>query len=177
MAARMSSSHPLLGRRLIDTDDELAYSVALSYKKLWVLAEHRMNTGKAVLPGTGYLEMAVAAVSRGSFDGGVELEDVFFLAPLVVDPGETRAARVDLRRGTDGAFQFSVRARGEKWIEHASGQVARSKHPRPADRAHGEIAARCQSRVLTFDDAHRTEQEKFFDFGPRWRCLESNPLR
>ena len=53
MAARMSSSHPLLGRRLIDTDDEIVYSIPLSHEKHWVLAEHRTNTGKAVLPRHG----------------------------------------------------------------------------------------------------------------------------
>ncbi len=127
MAARMSSSHPLLSRRLIDTDDEIAFSIPLSHEKHWMLAEHRTNTGKAVLPGTGYLEIAFAALSRGSFDDGVEFEDVFFLAPLLVDPGETRAARVDLQRGSGGAFQFSIRARAEKWIEHASGRCVRTQ--------------------------------------------------
>jgi acyl transferase domain-containing protein/thioesterase domain-containing protein/acyl carrier protein len=173
MAARVSPLHPLLGRRLIDTGDEIAYSAPLSYERHWVLAEHCMAAGRTVFPGTGYLEMAAAALTRGAFDHGVEFEDVFFLAPLLADPGQTRDARLDLRRGTSGAFRFSVRARDTDWIEHASGQVARSSQPPPADRRLDRIMARCQTEVLTFDDAHRTEQEKFFHFGPRWRCLKA----
>jgi thioesterase domain-containing protein/acyl carrier protein len=33
--------------------------------------------------------------------------------------------------------------------------------------------ARCQARLVTFDDAHRTRQEEFFDFGPRWHSLRA----
>jgi acyl transferase domain-containing protein len=173
MAARLSSAHPLLGQRLIDTGLAISYATSLSLEKHWVLAEHRMSAGKAVFPGTGYLEMAAAALTRGLFDGGVAFEDVFFLAPLVADAGATRAARVDLHRAESGTFQFSVRARDGGWIEHASGQIARCEEPPPADGSLDQIAARCRSRVLRFDDTHRTEQEKFFDFGARWRCLKT----
>ena len=60
MAARSSSNHPLVGRRLVETGTEMAYSTTLSYDNHWVLSEHRMNTGEAVLPGTCYLELASA---------------------------------------------------------------------------------------------------------------------
>ena len=43
--------------------------------------------------------------------------------------------------------------------------------PPPADRAIDPIAARCRLRQVTFDESRRTEQEKYFEFGPRWRCL------
>ena len=173
MAARVSSVHPMLGRRLIDTGDEIVYSTLLSFERNWVLAEHRVKGGRAVLPGTSYLEMASAALTHGSFNQGVEFKDVFFHAPLLADPGQGREARVELRRQSDGTFQFSIRARDEEWIEYASGTVARCKQQPPPDRDLDLIAARCNTRLLTFDEIHRTEQEKFFDFGPRWRCLRS----
>ena len=64
MAARITASNPLLGQRLVDTADEIVYAVPLSYNENWVLAEHRMQTGRALLPGTSYLEMARAAIAR-----------------------------------------------------------------------------------------------------------------
>ena len=64
MAARASSSHPLLGRRVVDTPDEIVVSSSLDAKWNWMLAEHRLKGGKAVVPGTGYLEMACAALTR-----------------------------------------------------------------------------------------------------------------
>ncbi len=36
-----------------------------------------------------------------------------------------------------------------------------------------EIRARCSSRRIDFDEQHRTRQERYFDFGPRWRNLQS----
>jgi acyl transferase domain-containing protein/thioesterase domain-containing protein/acyl carrier protein len=173
MAARTSSPHPLVDRRLFDTAAEIAYSTTLSHDNHWVLSEHRMRTGEAVLPGTCYLELASASLAHGSFEHGVEFDDVFFLSPLVLDRGESRLAHVNLERDQDGFFRFSVRARAAGWIEHASGRIARCRMSPPADRAIEPIAARCRLRELTFDDMRRTEQERFFEFGPRWRCLAS----
>jgi len=173
MAARSSSAHPLLGRCLVDTDDEIIYSVPLNYERNWVLAEHRLKSGRAVLPGTGYMEMACAALTKGAFDQGVEFEDVFFVAPFFADPGQTREARVALHRNSNGALKFSVRAPDGGWVEYASGHIAICKEPSPPDRDIDRILARCQSRTLAFDDTHRTEQEKFFNFGPRWHCLKA----
>ena len=110
MAARSSVAHPLLGRRLLDTGDEIIYSAPVSREGHWVLADHCLKDGKAVLPGTAYLEMATAALIHGSFDHGVEFENVFFQAPLFADRDLTRKAQVELRRGSNGVFQFSVRA-------------------------------------------------------------------
>jgi hypothetical protein len=53
MAARASSTHPLLGLRLVDTGGEIVYRTSLSRDRHWMLAEHCLKTGQAVLPGTG----------------------------------------------------------------------------------------------------------------------------
>ena len=173
MAARLASSHPLLGRRISDTSDEIIYSVPLNYERNWVLAEHRMKSGRAVLPGTAYMEMAVAALTKGIIDHGIELEDVFFVSPFFADPGQTREAHVALHRNGNGSFKFSVRARDVEFVEYASGHIAMCKEAPPPDRDIEPILARCQSRTLAFDDTHRTAQERFFNFGPRWHCLKA----
>ena len=173
MAARSTPFHPLLERRLAETPGQIAYSTRLSAERHWVLSEHRLNTGRSLLPGTAYLELAAAALTRGSFEHGVEFEDVVFLSPLWVDSGTTKEVQTILRRNDKGGFRFSVLARNSAWTEHATGQIARCKKAPPSDQSVAEIVGRCRSRVLTFDDAHRTKQEKFFDFGPRWRNLKS----
>ena len=61
--------------------------------------------------------------------------------------------------------------RGE-WVEHSTGRIEPCL-ARPAsqiDRA--AIAARCHEREVVFDEQHRTRQERYFDFGPRWHCLK-----
>ena len=43
----------------------------------------------------------------------------------------------------------------------------------PADCEIAPILGRCLSRLLTFDETHRTRQESFLEFGLRWRCLKA----
>ena len=61
------------------------YSSQFSVERHWLLSEHRLKVSKALIPGTGHLEMAAGAFSRGSLQGAIEFQDVFFLAPLMFD--------------------------------------------------------------------------------------------
>ena len=173
MAARdTAGSHPILGRRLVQTTTETMYSASLSCEKDWLLSEHRFKNGAALIPGTGYLQLAAAALVKDRFEPGVDFEDVFFLVPLTVAPDETREVRVRLRRQRSG-FRFSILARDEEWVEYATGQIARNQKRIPPDQNVAEIRGRCALRRVDFDVQHRTRQERYFDFGPRWRNLQS----
>ena len=176
MAARALSPHPWLEERLLDTPNETVYAGQFSQEKRWVLAEHKFKNGMALIPGTGHMEMVAGAFTHGSLKGAVEFQDVFFLAPLMFSPDETKEVRVQLRRelhaeAAKGAFRFSVFSQNGRWTEHSTGSIAPCR-TRPAaivDRA--AIAARCRDRELVFDAKRRTRQERQFDFGPRWQSL------
>jgi acyl transferase domain-containing protein/thioesterase domain-containing protein/acyl carrier protein len=173
MAGRdVTSSHPILGRRVVQTPSETVYSAWLSCDKDWLLSEHRFKNGTALVPGTGYLQLAAAALVNGRFAPGIIFEDVFFLAPLAVAPNETREVRIFLRHQRAG-LRFSILAKDKEWTEYASGQIARNQERIPADQNVEEILGRCSSRRIDFDDQHRTRQERYFDFGPRWRNLQT----
>ncbi len=165
-------SHPILDRRLVQSETETVDSVRLNCEKNWLLDEHRFKNGSALVPGTGYLQLAAAALIDDHFEPGVEFEDVFFLAPLSVAPAESKEVRIRLRRQRSG-FRFSILAQSKDWIEYASGQIARNQKPVPADQNVAEIRARCCLRRIDFDDQHRTRQERYFDFGSRWRNLQT----
>jgi len=173
MAARAVEHHPLLERRLVEDGGHMLYAGRLSAEKHWVLAEHRLGEGQSLLPGTAYLELAASALTRDSFGRGVEFEDVFFASPFFVEAGKTKQVRVDLRRNGGEGFEFAVLGRDAAWTEYATGQIARAKQAAPAPRRLGEITGRCRRRTLAFDDDHRTKQEQFFRFGPRWRNLKT----
>ena len=110
----------------------------MSCEKDWLLSEHRFKNGAALIPGTGYLQLAAAALVKDKFEPGVDFEDVFFLAPLTVAPDETREVRVRLRRQRSG-FRFSILAKDKEWTEYASGQIARNQKRIPADQNVAEI--------------------------------------
>jgi acyl transferase domain-containing protein/thioesterase domain-containing protein len=176
MAARSASPHPWLEERLLDTPAAIVYAGRFSQERRWVLAEHKFKNGTALIPGTGYLEMAAAAFSRGSLQGAVEFQDVFFLAPFTCSGTESRELRVQLKREQEagaqkGAFRFSVFAEDGEWVEHCTGIIVPCAARPAAKIDRGAIADRCREREIVFDEEHRTRQERQFDFGPRWRSL------
>ncbi len=182
MSARSFSPHPLLERRLVETPREIVFASQFSLEKQWLLSEHRLKTGNALIPGTGYLEMAAGAFTHGSFQNAFEFENVHFLSPLTFAPSAPRDLRIHLRREQGAgpkkeAFRFTILARADfegtgEWSDYAAGHIAPCLGHR-APRVNGaSIAERCQQHEITFNDQHRTRQERYFDFGPRWHCLK-----
>ena len=98
MAARAISPHPWLGERLLESLNEIVYAGRFSQQRRWVLAEHQFKNGIALIPGTGHLEMVAGAFTHGSLQGAIEFRNVFFLAPLMFSPDESKEVRVQLRR-------------------------------------------------------------------------------
>ena len=173
MGARTTGgSHAILGRRVVQTPNETVYSRQFNHQDNWLLEEHRFKNGTALIPGTAYLQLATAALTNDRFDSGVEFENVFFLAPLSVPLEETKEVRVRLRRDHTH-FRFSILAKDKEWIEHASGQVGRNTKQPPVVEDLAAIQSRCSAVRIDFDEQHRTRQEQFFDFGPRWRNLRT----
>jgi len=180
MAAHSGSQHPLLQERLVETSREIVYVSQFSQLQQWVLSEHKLKVHQqfnAVLPGTGYMEMAAAAFSSKSRQGAIEFRDVFFLVPLMIEGDEMREVRIQLQRDKEaeqerGAFRFSVFSQTSEWVEHSTGVIEPCISQSPTTINREEIAARCNQREIVFDEQHRTRQERRLAFGPRWRSLK-----
>ena len=171
MGDRNVKVHPLLEQRVVESDNETVFATKFRVDTHWVLSEHRLQSGSAVCPGTAYLEQAAGLLVRDSFSP-LQFEDVFFLAPMVIDDQETREVRSHLTR-EEGSYRFSISSRDLGWTEHATGLIRRVSHPAPPVRDLDGILRRCRKRAIHFDADHRTHQETFFSFGPRWRNLKA----
>jgi len=179
MSARSGSSHPLLQERLLETPQAIIYSTRFSQQREWMLSEHKLKVGEAVnalLPGTGYMEMAAAAFPHARRQEAFEFHDVFFLVPLMLTIEETRDVRVQLKReqqsdSLKGSFRFSVFSRAGDWVEHCRGIIAPCLTRLTAKIDLVSIVARCRKNEIVFDDQNRTRQERQLIFGPRWRSL------
>ena len=161
---------PVLGHRISDNLHETIYSDRYACNTHWILDEHRFREGAALFPGTGYLEMATAALDKAE---PIELRDIFFVAPLTVGVAESREIRLLLQKNQQG-FRFSVMARpsaGARWHEYASGRARQQVGETAGTFRLNEISARCNSREIRFVN-QRTRQEQYFQFGPRWRNLK-----
>ncbi|MAT96289.1 MAG: hypothetical protein CL608_04030 [Anaerolineaceae bacterium] len=165
--------HPLLDKIIVETEDEIVYATNYRTSTHWILDQHRLKSGEALIPGTGYLEIAKAALEKGTPNGPIEIQDLFFLAPLEVPEDETREVRVSLEKNGSGyGFTITSRTPEHTWQEHVRGKVGNGRSPQQITQNIQEIAARCTLREVRFGPMEQeTKQETFLNFGPRWKNL------
>jgi acyl transferase domain-containing protein/thioesterase domain-containing protein len=170
------AAHPAFDERLRDARGRSIIEGAWKASEQWMLDEHRTGAGHALIPGTGYLELARAALESNAEAGTFELRDLFFIRPLQVPDEGAKDVRVRLQRSEEG-YLFDVRSRTELdgrpgWELHAQARVL--MHPmQPAARIDlAAIDARCTERRVPFTAAgFPSPQEAQIRFGPRWRVL------
>ncbi len=167
--------HPLVERCLKDGADERVYATRFSRKTHWLLEEHRVLGGEALIPGTGYLDLVRAAFVHHKQSQPVELRNVTFLAPFAVKPDEEKDLQVAFKRAAGGGFSFSVTGRtaeaaeGEAWTENVRGSIAYVDVPAPAHESAAQVVERCTVRTQLFTG---NEQQTHLHFGPRWSNIQ-----
>jgi|GEM_PF-106828 len=165
-AAERPASHALLDHCVRESAGQRVYSSSFRTDKHWVIGEHRIKGGTALMPGTGYVELLRAALAEKPEPGKVPvLSEVTFLAPFVVKDGESRELTVTLDRQGD---EWEGQVAGADGTVHALGRLRWESAAEPSAIALGEIAASCP-RIETFDSA----ADAHLDFGPRWNNRRS----
>lgn len=164
-------AHPLLDRCLREEPDARTYATAFDPARHWLLDEHRTSGGGALVPGTGFLEIARAAAADSGITGAIELSDVLFLAPFEVDDGEERVLTTELRREDGPTWSFALTSKGadaDSVTVHVRGTI------RPLSTADdgpvgvlsiAVIRGRCGNRSGTPETAPHMR------FGPRWSSM------
>ncbi|MEU1546923.1 SDR family NAD(P)-dependent oxidoreductase [Nocardia sp. NPDC005745] len=113
-------AYPMLGDQ--DPDDASTWRVELGIESLPWLADHVVG-GSRILPGSAYLDAALSAAALRTESASVAVEDVRFVAPLVIDEGETPIMEFDLEESTR---RFTIRSRGvagSVWTINAVGRL------------------------------------------------------
>jgi acyl transferase domain-containing protein/thioesterase domain-containing protein/acyl carrier protein len=142
----------------------------------WLLDEHRLRTGEAVWPGTGYIELVAEAAREFGIHGAIEIKDLVFLRPLHVADGTVKPVRVLVAR--DGQrLRIAIESRvetdaGPAWLRHAEAAAAIARDPRPpALDIPAAIAACTRAHRSDGGAAMRSAQDRHLRFGPRWQVL------
>ncbi len=176
--AAVPTLHPLLSRR-IELRTEIIFELApLSPDTHWILNEHRLADGRALIPGTAFIELANFACSEISSSGFPEIRNLTFLSPLAIQDRTANAVRMkvsskddgmdfclqSLRKGTDGRFGWLTHGRAEL---HSGGEVP------PAVLRIQEIMDRCTLHHRGAKNGNlSTAQDSHVAFGPRWAVLK-----
>lgn len=174
----------LLGHVLVSDARQRVYQTAFSIDTHWLLSEHRVRGGEALIPGTGFLEIVRTGWAQTVPAGAaLELREVSFLAPFAVPPGVSRdlrvhfepAGRSDRSNGSkDASLQtFTVKGRaldGTGWVECVRGVVGSADASAQAARAAVDVAA-IRSRCAQGGAVDPARQPAHLVFGPRWANL------
>lgn len=132
----------------------------------WLLREHVVRNGPAVLPGTAFIELARAACTEGGSSSPLELSDFVFVSPFRAEGVVAPRLNIQLSPAPAG-FSVTMRTGGETGrqpIVTGEARFIEAARPEPLDLAH--IRARCEIRQFVPPD-QRLDQV-FMDFGPRW---------
>lgn len=174
------AEHPLFDARQKSgqgrqAQNEIGLLAHYEVKSRFFLDEHRTKAGNALIPGTGYLELARAAMEELGERERFEIQDLFFIRPLGVSNDEVKEVRVVLRP-TDLGYGFEVRSRVQvegrwAWELHAQAQLALTEFKNVAPLRLADIEGRCQLRRQASPTGLTTSQEKHLQFGPRWKVL------
>ncbi|GAB1639958.1 hypothetical protein KRMM14A1259_03810 [Krasilnikovia sp. MM14-A1259] len=127
--------HPLLGAAVELADGEMVCTGRLSVRTQPWLADHAVG-GVVLLPGTGFVELAVRA---GDQVGCGVLEELTLQAPLTI-PADGGGVQVQVVLGTrdgQGRREAQVFARPDEpdtdWVRHATGTLAPAAQDAPVD--------------------------------------------
>ncbi|MEZ4449702.1 MAG: beta-ketoacyl synthase N-terminal-like domain-containing protein [Nannocystaceae bacterium] len=129
------------------------------------LGDHRVQ-GRIIVAGAWQLAAVLTALQRLWPAEPLELEDVIFAAPLLLDPPEAvRGVVIELDPAGEGRYGFQIRTGDGETTLHCSGAVRRGggipTSPPPMPRPEGSV------QVL-FDAMEASP----LDLGPRWRWFE-----
>jgi acyl transferase domain-containing protein/NADPH:quinone reductase-like Zn-dependent oxidoreductase/acyl carrier protein/NADP-dependent 3-hydroxy acid dehydrogenase YdfG len=119
--------HPLLGYALMG--EVLHWENQLDFAKLPAYADHVVGGG-AVLPASGFVEMALAAglerrrLEHRSQDAPLVIEDLEIVSPMLLEAERSRTVRFHLH-ADDGRFTIVSRERllDDPWRTHATGRL------------------------------------------------------
>jgi len=169
--------NPLLQSQSFDKAGNRIYETHFEVHKHWLLNEHRTKAGQALMPGTGFIELAAQAMAAHGESGAFALEDLTFLRPFEVPDLGGRDLRLRLRR-SDAGFDFEVlggvTSGGDKGFQLlAQAQIGLGLQATPAPLNLREIAQRCPKIIVApAGTALPSAQAAHLHFGPRWQVLQ-----
>ncbi len=130
----------------------------------WLLSEHRVKNGPALLSGTTFLELARAVAAETLAGQSVMLSNVNFLSPFHVPDGETRRLTIEMTP-LDGGYSVAMRS-DPALPAHVECEAHLHHEPRPPALDLAAIAATCNATRFTPADGFLAQD--FMTFGRRW---------
>lgn len=163
-------SHPLLDRCVADSLYQDIFVTEFKVERHWVLRDHKVM-GNYVIPGTTYLELVREASSKHYPGGKIRLQDVVFLAPLMVNEDEVKEVHTIFNK-EEGYLAFTVASKNEDdgtWSKHALGKIYELDDPQTHSYDIAELKKPFGEPVtIKLSESSNAQAGNPFEFGPRW---------
>ncbi|MET8453548.1 SDR family NAD(P)-dependent oxidoreductase, partial [Streptomyces sp. NPDC005209] len=166
------AEHPLLGAALtVAGSERLVLTGRLSVRTHPWLADHAVG-GTVLLPGTGFVELAVRAADLAGCDS---VEELTLHAPLVLADAES-GVEIQLvveEPGPDGRRPLTVHSRtaDSDWTAHAQGLLAPAAAATPADSP--DIWPPQGAEPLDVTGAYARMDAQGYGYGPAFQGLRA----
>jgi malonyl CoA-acyl carrier protein transacylase len=167
LADSLPQAHPLLKRRIDQADGRVLFGGVVDAHSDWVLDQHRLKTGEALLPGTAYVDLIAYALAelRGGF-APFHVEGLSFAAPFKLGAEENRRLELAFTPRGASAYAVEISSQGAELddrIEHLSVGLLLNSHGLP--------------EPLKLDAERSAREPRYahpqLRFGPQWDCLRS----
>jgi myxalamid-type polyketide synthase MxaE and MxaD len=179
---RKARSHPLLGERwhsALDAGQQF-WETTLSLNSLAYVKDHSL-AGVVLLPGSAYLEMALAAAAQTFGEGAHVIEDVRFERALMLFENDELNLQLVFTPGATGEAFFKIYSRpssadnlSSSWTLHASGKLRHLPTDVPAKVPSAvsleALRASCLQTVSP-DEHYAAMQARQLRYGPGFRAV------
>ncbi len=171
------SVHPLLGQRLRSASKDIQFEAEISISSLPFLNDHQVFE-TVVFPGTGYMEMGLAAAREVFGAGTYSIENLSIQDPLILADDETRVIQLILTVDRPGRGMFQVfslvdeKSDQPAWKLHAEGTVQAARADMAESIPHLEAVQAHFEKEVPVEGYYESLQEIGLQYGPAFQGLQ-----
>ncbi|WEK03713.1 MAG: SDR family oxidoreductase [Candidatus Devosia phytovorans] len=164
---------PFFQRWIEDGDGTVWLEADIAARTNWLFNEHRLASGEALMPGTGYVELISQAMREADLPA-MAITDLEFRSPMFAPEGQLLSVRLGFGYA-HGAYSVTVASStGDGVIVNALAHLTPAQ-PVLATLDVATIQARTTLRTAAAQpgEALKSAQEDHLRFGPRWKVLRT----
>lgn len=168
--------HPLLHRNISDFHGQRFHSLFTGRE--FFLSDHLVN-GQKVLPGTAYLEMALAGVERAlgikTGENGICIKNIIWAQPIIIE-NEDVNINLSLHLEKNGDISFEIYSESDavhnNRIVHSKGTSALCASIKESTRDIKALQAECIEDQLSPDQLYAAFKKLGIEYGPSHRGVQ-----
>ncbi|MCA9539001.1 MAG: SDR family NAD(P)-dependent oxidoreductase, partial [Myxococcales bacterium] len=137
----------------------------------WLLDHQVEHT--AIMPGTGYVDMALGAAREHLGDGPIELRDFTFQQPMLLPEGEAVEVQVALERdGSTSLIRVHSRTASDSWTQNTEARAMRPADAGTAPLPGRPLSAADGAPVMTGPACYAAFARAGLHYGPCFQSVE-----